>query len=462
MASRPSRKAASNPSDPSVQKPPSSDPSSPDPQPLELDTLAATYMHRYQHLLPPLLLISEALLCTLIILHVPYTDIDWSTYMAQCSRWLGGEWNYAKLTGPTGPLVYPVYHLYLYSGLYYATNHGTDIFRAQCIFLVIYLATLACVFAAYRRAGAPAWLLIPLVLSKRLHSIFLLRLFNDAICTLALWAAIYALQRKQYQLGAVLWSVGAGIKMTMLNALPGLLAVLVQGQGGLAEPFFILSYTSILHLASAYPFLYKEVGLVYFTSAFDFGRRFVHTWSVNWKFVPEGIFLSRGFAGALIVLHLGLLVVFAQRRWLAPSGMTLQEAFRTYIVRGLSSEQEEQRIAKRVTPRFVMDTVLTSTVIGLLCARTLHYQFYAYLGWATPYLLWRTKMPSAMVLVLWGAQEFYWLVYPSDEKSSSAVVMLLSLQVLAMLYAGGEDGEGDGGDAEGGSGTTERSKVHAE
>ena len=376
--------------------------------------------------------------------------------MFQVHRFVGGEWDYAKLTGPTGPLVYPVYHLYLYSGLYYVTDQGRDVFRAQCIFLVLYLTTLAVVFAAYRRAGAPGWLLIPLALSKRLHSIFLLRMFNDGVCALALWACIYALQRKQYRWGAVAWSVGVGIKMTMLNALPGLLAVLVQGQGGLAEPFFILSYTSILHLAAAYPFLYKEVGLTYFTSAFDFSRTFLHEWTVNWKFVPQGIFLSRGFAGALLVLHLGLLGLFVQRRWLAPSGMTVREAFKNYVVRGLASEQEEERIAKRVTPRFVMDTVLTSVVVGLLCARTLHYQFYAYLGWATPYLLWRTKMPAVMLFVLWGVQEFYWLVYPSNEKSSSAVVMLLALQVLAMLYAEGVDEDKDE------IGTTPETKVHAE
>ncbi|KAL9106125.1 MAG: hypothetical protein Q9227_008825 [Pyrenula ochraceoflavens] len=86
------------------------------------------------------LLTGEAVLCPLIIWKVPYTEIDWTTYMQQVSLFLSGERNYTKLQGDTGPLVYPALHVYIYSGLYHLTNHGTSILTAQLIFYILYLA----------------------------------------------------------------------------------------------------------------------------------------------------------------------------------------------------------------------------------------------------------------------------------------------------------------------------------
>ena len=400
---------------------------------LELDTLTAHYYRQYSHFLPPVLLACEAILCTLIILKVPYTEIDWRTYMQQVSMWRGGEWDYSKLRGDTGPLVYPAWHLYIYTVLHWVTKGGEDVFLAQCIFGVVYMATLAVVFACYRRAGAPFWLLGLLVLSKRLHSVFLLRLFNDCWVTLTLWISIYAMQRRSWEVAALVGGLGIGIKMTMLMTGPALLLILIQGQG-LADAFFVLTFMAMTQLVSAWPFLYREVGFTYIWTAFDFGRMFEYKWTVNWKFVPEKYFLSREFAVTLLIAHVSLLGLFVVKKWLRPSGFSPLEFVNKYFFSDLK-EKEENEIIKRTNATFVMDTMLASVVIGMLCARTLHYQFYAYLGWATPYLLWRSKMPGLLVFILWAVQEFYWNIYPSNEKSSGAVVMLLALQVMTILNA---------------------------
>lgn len=156
------------------------------------------------------------------------TEIDWTTYMQQVRLFLDGERDYSLIKGDTGPLVYPAVHLYIYSALYRLTDGGSDILLAQWLFLGLYLVTLAVVFACYRRVNAPPWLFIPLVLSKRLHSIFLLRLFNDAWATLGLWVAIYFLQRRKWLLGALFWSFGLGVKMTILVTAPALAVILLQ------------------------------------------------------------------------------------------------------------------------------------------------------------------------------------------------------------------------------------------
>ena len=163
------------------------------------------------------------------------TEIDWTTYMQQVSLFLSGERDYTLLKGSTGPLVYPAGHVYVYSLLHYLTNQGRDIVLGQILFASLYLFTLSIVMACYRRAGAPPCIFPLLVLSKRLHSVFMLRLFNDAIAATALWGTILLLQRKRWAPAAALWSAGVAIKMTLLLVAPAigiivLLAVgLVQG-----------------------------------------------------------------------------------------------------------------------------------------------------------------------------------------------------------------------------------------
>ena len=73
-------------------------------------------------------------------------------YMEEVGGFLGGELDYAQLKGQTGPLVYPAGFVYLYSALFYLTDHGNDILRAQYIFLALYLATTAVVMLIYHEA----------------------------------------------------------------------------------------------------------------------------------------------------------------------------------------------------------------------------------------------------------------------------------------------------------------------
>lgn len=72
--------------------------------------------------------------------------------MEQVSQYVSGERDYTVIKGGTGPLVYPAAHVYIYTGLYYLTDKGQDIFLAQQIFAVLYMLTLALVMACYRKA----------------------------------------------------------------------------------------------------------------------------------------------------------------------------------------------------------------------------------------------------------------------------------------------------------------------
>jgi alpha-1,3-mannosyltransferase len=180
----------------------------------------------------PLLIMADTALCFLIVWKIPYTEIDWTTYMQQISIYLSGERNYTKFTGSTGPLVYPAAHVYIYCCLHYLTSSGTNIVLAQYLFVALYLGTLTLVLAVYRRAGAPPWILPMLVLSKRLHSIFMLRLFNDCFVVALLFAAILCYQERRWTVGSLLFSAGLAVKMSLVLALPavGVLLLLAVGR----------------------------------------------------------------------------------------------------------------------------------------------------------------------------------------------------------------------------------------
>lgn len=147
--------------------------------------------------------------------------------MQQISLYLSGERDYTAIKGSTGPLVYPAAHVYSYAGLYHLTDSGRHILLGQILFAILYLATLAVVIACYRQSGAPPYLLPLLVLSKRLHSVYVLRLFNDGLAAFAMWAAILLFQNRKWNAGVIVWSTGVAIKMTLLLLAPAIVVITV-------------------------------------------------------------------------------------------------------------------------------------------------------------------------------------------------------------------------------------------
>ncbi|PGH36959.1 alpha-1,3-mannosyltransferase [[Emmonsia] crescens] len=381
---------------------------------------------KYSKWIWPLLLLAEVFLCAAIVWKVPYTEIDWTTYMQHVSLFLSGERDYALIKGSTGPLVYPAVHVYIYSALYHICDDGRDIAFAQVLFAILYLASVVIVMWSYRSARAPPYLFPLLVLSKRLHSVFLLRLFNDAVATFFLWAAILMLQRRQWAAGVILWSMGVGVKMTLLLVAPAVAVIVVLGTG-IVKAAGLGITALLLQVLFAVPFL-QENPSSYISRAFEFTRRFLFKWTVNWRFVGEDVFISQSFALALLAVHASILGLFFVFRWIGPSDTSLTK-FLNNIARGKQSPTQ-------ITSSFIATTMLTSLAIGLLCARSLHYQFFAYLSWATPFLLWKSGFHSVIIYLLWAAQEWAWNVYPSTTVSSITVVACLSIQVLGAFWNG--------------------------
>lgn len=70
----------------------------------------------------------------------------------------------------------------------------------------------------------------------------------------------------------------------------------------------------------------------------------------------------------------------------------------------------------------------------MLCARSLHYQFYSWLAWGTPYVLWRSGFGPVWTAGLWAAQEWAWNIFPSTNGSSQTVVVSLAVAVAGAWW----------------------------
>lgn len=105
---------------------------------------------------------------------------------------------------------YPAGHVHVFRFLYDITSGGTNVVLAQQMFAMLYAVSLFLMCAIYRQAGgAPNWIVLILPLSKRLHSIFVLRLFNDCWSVVAVQAGILAYQTGWGDLGTILlrWDI---------------------------------------------------------------------------------------------------------------------------------------------------------------------------------------------------------------------------------------------------------------
>lgn len=378
---------------------------------------------KYDYLFVSCLVVAECLLGYLIILKVPYTEIDWIAYMQEVDFWLEGEYDYRNIYGNTGPLVYPAGFLYLFGFLQWLTNR--EIPKAQIIFLGFYVLTQITVFGLYfmilrqirksRETKATTnkdssddkspmsltheiWsfriAMGLLCLSKRYHSIFLLRLFNDGPTMLVSYLSFWCFMNNKWNIGCFIFSLAVSLKMNVLLFAPGLLFLLIRTSPILTVPR--LAICGITQLIIGAPFL-ARYPVSYLRKAFELDRQFFYKWTVNFKFLPEDIFLSKPLAIALLFLHLSLLGIYHYR---------LYKSSRN----------------KKMNPEQILSTLFVSNFIGICCARTLHYQFYSWYFPSLPYLSWReTPYPIPVRILLLGCVEYAFLTFPATPTSSSVL-----------------------------------------
>ena len=362
------------------------------------------------------LLLVECVLNLFIIQHVKYTEIDWIAYMQEVEGVLNGTYDYAYLKGDTGPLVYPAGFVYIFTSLYYITNHGENIKLAQYIFGIFYILLLIFVFRIYAKSKKvpPYVLVLACCTSYRIHSIFVLRLFNDAVAMLLFYVSVNFFIDAKWSLGSLFYSLAVSVKMNILLFSPSILQAYLTCLGlmGTVKQLIICGIVQVL---LGLPFLLTNP-IAYISGAFNLGRLFLYEWTVNWKFIPEDIFNNSYFHLGLLSLHIFLLLLFY------PISITCLQSYST--LSGIAGKVRHQLTGRKekvdmsTASQLFLLPLFTANLIGIACSRSLHYQFYVWYFHSLPYLLWSTRFRIMARLCILGVIEMCWNTFPATWLSS--------------------------------------------
>ncbi|KAM9315996.1 dol-P-Man:Man(5)GlcNAc(2)-PP-Dol alpha-1,3-mannosyltransferase [Gastrophryne carolinensis] len=368
-----------------------------------------------------------------VIQRVPYTEIDWRAYMDEVEGVLNGTYDYTKLQGDTGPLVYPAGFVYIFSALYYITDQGSNIRLAQYIFAVLYLLTLFLVFRIYNitKKVPPYVFFFMCCASYRVHSIFLLRLFNDPVAMVILFFSINLILQDHWSWGCFFYSLAVSVKMNILLLAPGLFYLLLC-RFGLLRTIPKLFICALLQVILALPFLLENPA-GYIVRSFDLGRQFLFQWTVNWRFLPEYVFQHRAFHMALLAAHIIGLGLFCFYRW--------HRRGQRFLMLLKDPSQRKPR-SQRISANQVIFVLFSSNFLGITFSRSLHYQFYVWYFHTLPYLLWCTNtspLPGLGKILILGLIELSWNTFPSTSMSSGALHLCHAAILLHLWFGGPPD-----------------------
>ena len=377
-----------------------------------------------------LVVLGEFVLCQVIIKFIRYTPIDFKAYMEEVEGPLvHGVYNYSLLRGETGPLVYPGGFVYLYGAIRWLTRDGSDVRPAQWAMAACYVATLgACLkcHAIARPRGVPPWALLLASLSLRLHSIYVLRLFNDGWAMLGFWLAVLGFLHGRWKLGCACYSLGVSIKANVLLSAPGLLLLLLQAFG-VAGALQHIALCAVIQLALGWPFLRADF-VAYLRGALGGFGDLQQKWSVNWKMLPAQAFYHPAFPRVLLAVHGLVLAALAAYVWTAKQG-GLGRALRAAPRRDLH-------------PEHVLVTLVGCNAVGVVFARSLHFQFYCWYLHGVPLLLWRcASLPLAAKLAAFALLEYAFsygldrVEGTSTPASSTALLVAHAILLYALCRA---------------------------
>lgn len=440
-----------------------------------------------------LLIIAELLIGLFVVERVPYTEIDWKAYMQECEGFLNGTFDYSKLRGDTGPLVYPAGFVYIFSFFYFITGQGQNIKLAQYIYIGIYLLQLILVLRIYIKSKKvpPYVLVLTALTSHRIHSIYLLRLFNDPVAVLFLYLSLNMFIDSRWYLGSMFYSLGVSVKMNILLYAPALFFFYLVNLG-FKESIKQLFVCGFIQLLLGLVFLINNP-VAYLKGSFDLGRVFEHTWTVNYRFLDVEVFENKCFHLTLLGIHMILLIVFLpmcvkyfqsycrlkyvlhqvqpqidaknlenkrksklkkdtkrnvstqnnEQETLTKEQESFLNSFENMLQK--SSQKGGKKIAKKpaevveknnysinydiLSQLFILPMFIVN-FIGIVCARSLHYQFYSWYFHSLPYLLWSTNYSTVVRLLILALIEMCWNVYPSTDFTSA----LLHVCHIAVLY----------------------------
>jgi hypothetical protein len=191
----------------------------------------------------------------------------------------------------------------------------------------------------------------------------------------------------------VVWSAAVSIKMSALLLAPAWLWLLAVNCGWASGTTLrAVAGAVAVQVAAAAPFITtRQDAAAYAGRAFEFGRAFMYTWTVNWKMLPQWVFDDPRFWRALLAGHAVALVVLGAGVWCSFHGgvSRLLPAILRSPTSGVAA----------TSPAGIAYALWTANFAGIVFARSLHYQFLSWYAWSVPALI---GWAAAGVAARWG------------------------------------------------------------
>lgn len=318
----------------------------------------------------------------------------------------------------------------------------------------------------------PYTLILTTLTSYRIHSIYVLRLFNDPIAILLFYISLNLFLSQKWSLGSLFFSLAVSVKMNILLFAPALLGAYLICLG-FKNTIIQLSICALTQLVLGLPFLFGNP-FGYIKGSFDLGRVFEHKWTVNYRFLSKDIFENLYFHLTLLILHIILLLIFLPmiKRYLTSYARLKQvemelkpqmkqkkkvkkqkkeekltrneQKFLDAYEAGLKargskkieqpeSDEEEYKINFDTSSQLLVLPFFIVNFIGMVCARSLHYQFYSWYFHSLLYLVYCTGYQRSIMFLILAVIEFCWNCYPSTN-FSSAVLHFCHILILLGVY----------------------------
>lgn len=336
----------------------------------------------------------------------------------------------------------------------------------------------------------PYLIVISIFTSYRIHSIYSLRLFNDPVAILFLYASLNLFFDRKWTIGSIFFSLGVGVKMNILLFSPAILMLYLSNLG-VIKTVIQLAICGIVQVLIGAPFL-LTYPVEYIKGSFDLGRIFEHKWTVNYRFLDRETFENKSFHFGLLVAHIGFLIIVARPCYLFFQNYArlrkLQEHFEPQIAaenrqieelvrkkmkgfkkkvdddkdmtseqrkflksfeKGLKSQfgeekaplvEEKEENLEKIAIHFdqcvqlALLPIFLINFIGIMCARSLHYQFYVWYFHSLPYLSWFTEYHTSFKVIILFLIEFCWNQYPSTIFSSILLHACHTILFIGLLH----------------------------
>lgn len=356
--------------------------------------------------------------------------MDWNSYVTQIEQVIDGERDYAQIKGENGPLVYPAGHVYHFLLVYLLSFKGT-VWMGRIIYSFLSILLNFLIFQIYDEIlpEESRWIKIFQALSQPLLKIVIDRLFNDIFVMLYLYAAVLFLLKTQkyaFLLSTLCFSVALSTKFNVLLFLPGFLYVFAKSKGALFM-FCQLVFIVFFQILAGLPFIlhYPEN---YFQKAYDLSREFLYSQTMNWQMIPEHIFHDPIFHKSLLIAHLLLLLAFLIFKWEKPTSL------QHFIVKMRLDDWAITGNTRLLDKKCIARVLFICNLIGILCARSLHYQFLVWYFSTMPFLVWQTKLPSFIKVVYMLSFSYGWSYQRTAFKSCFLLGFHVSLLILLAFY----------------------------